>query len=51
VEEKQISKNIKEFHANKKMFIERLAKLSGLTKGYVSETECMELEFPIRKRA
>lgn len=39
MEEKQIVKNIKKFRVNKKMSLERLAKLSGLTKGYVSKIE------------
>ena len=39
MEEKQIVKNIKQFRVNKKMSIEQLAKLCGLTKGYVSKIE------------
>jgi transcriptional regulator with XRE-family HTH domain len=39
MEEKQIVRNIKKFRVNKKMSLERLAKLSGLTKGYVSKIE------------
>lgn len=39
MDEKQIAKNIKKFRLNKKMSLERLAKLTGLTKGYVSKIE------------
>lgn len=39
MEQKQIVKNIKKFRVNRKMSLERLAKLSGLTKGYVSKIE------------
>lgn len=39
MDEKQIVKNIKNFRINKKMSLERLAKLTGLTKGYVSKIE------------
>ena len=37
--EKQIAKNLKRFRVNQKMSVERLAKLSGLTKGYISKIE------------
>ena len=39
MDEKQIAKNIKQFRLNKKMSLERLAKFTGLTKGYVSKIE------------
>lgn len=39
MDEKQIVKNIKRIRQNKKMSLERLAKLCGLTKGYVSKIE------------
>jgi transcriptional regulator with XRE-family HTH domain len=39
MDEKQIVRNIKKIRQNRKMSLERLAKLSGLTKGYVSKIE------------
>jgi transcriptional regulator with XRE-family HTH domain len=39
MDEKQIVKNIKKFRLNRKMSLERLAMLAGLTKGYVSKIE------------
>ncbi len=39
MDEKQIVKNIKKFRIGKKMSLERLAKLTGLTKGYVCKIE------------
>jgi len=39
MDEKQIAKNIKRIRQSKKMSLERLAELSGLTKGYVSKIE------------
>jgi transcriptional regulator with XRE-family HTH domain len=39
MDERQIAKNIKRIRQNKKMSLIRLAKLSGLTKGYVSKIE------------
>lgn len=39
MDEKQIVRNIKKFRINRKMSLERLAKLTGLTKGYVSKIE------------
>ncbi len=39
MDEKQIARNIKKIRQNKKMSLERLAQLSGLTKGYVSKIE------------
>src|SRR3972149_2989238 len=39
MDEKEIFKNIKIIRQNKKMSLERLAKLTGLTKGYVSKIE------------
>jgi len=39
MDEKQIVKNIKTFRTGKRMSVERLARLSGLTKGYVSKIE------------
>jgi len=39
MDEKQIVKNIKKFRLSKKMSLERLAQLTGLTKGYVSKIE------------
>jgi len=51
VEEKQVIRNLKKFRGNNNVFLERLEKLSGLTKGYVSKIERMEFTFPIRKRA
>ena len=39
MDEKQIVRNIKRIRQNKKMSLMRLAKLSGLTKGYVSKIE------------
>ncbi len=39
MDEKQITKNIKKFRTNRKMSLERLGKLTGLTRGYVSKIE------------
>ena len=39
IDEKQIAKNIKQLRLSKKMSLEELAKLSGLTRGYVSKIE------------
>lgn len=39
MDEKQIVQNIKQIRQNKKLSLERLAKLTGLTKGYVSKIE------------
>ena len=39
MDERQIVKNIKKFRVGKKMSLGRLAKLTGLTKGYVSKIE------------
>ena len=39
MDEKEVFKNIKIIRQNKKMSLERLAKLTGLTKGYVSKIE------------
>ncbi len=39
MDEKQIIRNIKRIRQNKKMSLEQLAKLTGLTKGYVSKIE------------
>jgi len=39
MDEKQIVKNIKKFRIGKKMSLERLARLTGLTKGYVCKIE------------
>ena len=39
MDEKQIAKNIKRIRQHRKMSLERLAHLSGLTKGYVSKIE------------
>ena len=39
VDEKQITKTIKQLRLNKKMSLEELARLAGLTKGYVSKIE------------
>lgn len=39
MDEKQISENLKKFRMGKKLTIEKLAKLSGLTKGYISKLE------------
>ncbi len=39
MEEKQIVKNIKMARQNKKISLDRLAKLTGLTKGYLSKIE------------
>ncbi len=39
MDEKEIFKNIKIIRQNKKMSLERLAKLTGLTKGYISKIE------------
>ena len=39
IDEKQVAKNIRRFRLNKKMSLEELARLSGLTKGYVSKIE------------
>lgn len=39
MDEKQIAKNVKKFRLEKKMSLDRLAKLCGLTKGYVSKIE------------
>jgi hypothetical protein len=34
MEERQIVENIKRIHQGKKMFLEKLVKITGLTKGY-----------------
>jgi len=39
MDEKQIIRNVKRIRQNKKMSLERLAKLTGLTKGYISKIE------------
>lgn len=39
MDERQIAKNIKKFRQNKKISLDRLARLTGLTKGYVSKIE------------
>jgi transcriptional regulator with XRE-family HTH domain len=39
MDEKQIAKNIKQIRQNRKLSLEQLAKLTGLTKGYVSKIE------------
>ena len=39
MDEKKIVKNIRKFRLSRKMSLERLAKLAGLTKGYVSKIE------------
>ena len=39
MDEKQIVKNVKKFRISRKMSLDRLAKLTGLTKGYVSKIE------------
>ncbi len=39
MDEKQIVKNIKKFRLSRKMSLEKLAQLTGLTKGYVSKIE------------
>ena len=39
MDEKQIIRNIETIPQNKKMSLERLAKLTGLTKGYISKIE------------
>jgi len=42
MDEKQISENIKKFRLNEQMSLGQLAKLSGLTKGYLSKIENSE---------
>ena len=42
MDEKAILHNLKALRANRKMSLERLAKLSGLTKGYISKIERAE---------
>jgi transcriptional regulator with XRE-family HTH domain len=42
MDERQISENIKKYRLNKQMSLEQLAKLSGLTKGYLSKIENSE---------
>jgi transcriptional regulator with XRE-family HTH domain len=39
MDEKQIVENIKKIRQNKKMSLEQLAKIAGLTKGYISKIE------------
>jgi transcriptional regulator with XRE-family HTH domain len=39
IDEKRIAKKIKQFRLNRQMSLEELAKLAGLTKGYVSKIE------------
>jgi len=39
MDEKKIAKNIKNFRISKKISLDQLAKLSGLTKGYISKIE------------
>jgi len=39
MDERQITKNIKKFRIDRKMSLERLGKLTGLTRGYVSKIE------------
>ena len=45
--EKQIAKNIKKIRLDRKMSQERLADLSGLTKGYISKIEKSDTAPPL----
>jgi transcriptional regulator with XRE-family HTH domain len=47
MEEKQIVENIKRIRQGKKMSLEKLAKITGLTKGYISKIEHSQKAPPI----
>jgi transcriptional regulator with XRE-family HTH domain len=47
MDEKQIVENIKRIRQNQKMSLERLAKIAGLTKGYISKIEHSQKAPPV----
>ena len=47
MDEKQIVENIKRIRQGKKMSLEKLAKLAGLTKGYISKIEHSQKAPPV----